>query len=1062
MIEMKSLYLKFMATLCFLAVAWTSSLAADPRVKDDSPQQTLLKTQPQNRIAINDMDVSLLPPANAENSSLGTAYRQLALARKANTVAEQQLYNRQNTVAEAIRHSKTATITRNDYEESKFNVFSAQSNFDETKVRLAEAKRLAELSDNRIRNLHEQVESVNLLARVSDLFAKRLENIQAQLSYENTKLSLAEERVDVLSDSEKIVEQQLKLEREFYRFVEHRYQNQQTDQQRIAVEKVVQDLQKQQEGWLEKLGLAQEQLWKVNRQEQSADVTATATAGQAAILAAKAEQAKRAQEVEKQELAVFEANERSDYLEQQIFLTRMQFDLTELFQKIKEEKNINELISYEKKLDLLESELQNTKTLLKQKINFLNQRNTVAPMISDNQQYPIILAELLRLTKIQLNQTHSLISEIDSQYKTTSQYIQNNLSKRQELPGLDLAQWQVLGSDLALIPTFTWHSIQVFFEELLEQASGFNVWQFIGLLLLTLFWVAVGAYAQQKMNQVLQVWKYLTTQNTLFKSLSVLVIKFIHNHLWGIVFVCTIFSIFKMAALSFATFKPFLILTAVWFTFSFMIHLARSWLLDNVRNQRGHDVDFYHKVKWLLVSSGIFTALTLLTDQLPVTFAVKDLFHRLFMLIVLIFSVMLLRVWRVIPESIAPYLQYKPAYLRRLVTLLSWLVPVLLISSTVLGLIGYVSLAWQISQYQGYFLIVIILYFLARGFTSDATEWIASQLVRTLKNGWLWCEAVLKPIEQIIQVIYFLLVVISLFYLYDLDENPFVVKQLQLIAQHPLFSISNSEITSLDILYVVTTLAIFYWLTRWMREFCFRWFYAKVEDIGLRNTLSVFSQYSIVIVGFFVVLDRLGIDLQSLALLASALAVGIGFGLRNLANDFVCGFLLLIERPVRKGDIVSIGSFEGEVTHIGMRAMTINTWDHMEVIVPNSETFSKTFTNWTHQDSIVRTVVCIKISREDDIALVQRLILETLEQLNSVLKDPPPEALLKELDSCLLEFQVNYYINMAKYRSRIDVRSAFLFALWERFSEHGIKPPYPTQDLIIKEIPQLSLEKPLS
>ena len=106
----------------------------------------------------------------------------------------------------------------------------------------------------------------------------------------------------------------------------------------------------------------------------------------------------------------------------------------------------------------------------------------------------------------------------------------------------------------------------------------------------------------------------------------------------------------------------------------------------------------------------------------------------------------------------------------------------------------------------------------------------------------------------------------------------------------------------------------------------------------------------------------LGIDLTGLAVVAAAFAAGLGFGLRDLANNFFSGILLLVERPFRTGDIISLGEFEGEIVHTGMRSMTIRSWDRMEVIIPNSDMFTKAFVNWTHQDSIVRSVITIKVN----------------------------------------------------------------------------------------------------
>src|SRR5205085_11454574 len=132
-------------------------------------------------------------------------------------------------------------------------------------------------------------------------------------------------------------------------------------------------------------------------------------------------------------------------------------------------------------------------------------------------------------------------------------------------------------------------------------------------------------------------------------------------------------------------------------------------------------------------------------------------------------------------------------------------------------------------------------------------------------------------------------------------------------------------------------------------------------------------------------------------------AFGIGFGLRDLANNFVCGFLILLERPLRVGDIVSINGIEGDVTHIGGRAVTIRTWDLMELVVPNAEIFNKSFTNWTAKDNIIRSIMPIKIGRHDNPHEVKDLIQTILTDHKDVLTDPVPEVFLKEMTDTLID-----------------------------------------------------------
>jgi potassium efflux system protein len=126
----------------------------------------------------------------------------------------------------------------------------------------------------------------------------------------------------------------------------------------------------------------------------------------------------------------------------------------------------------------------------------------------------------------------------------------------------------------------------------------------------------------------------------------------------------------------------------------------------------------------------------------------------------------------------------------------------------------------------------------------------------------------------------------------------------------------------------------------------------------------------------------------------------------------------------------------------------------MQVLVPNSETFEKPFTNWTYDDTIIRTVIALKVAREDDPVHVRHIIFSVLHQIPAVLGDPAPQVFLLDMDDTLLEFEVRYFINMQQGRSRTEIRSEVLFSLFETFKEQGLHTPIPQQDVYVRHLPQ--------
>ena len=276
--------------------------------------------------------------------------------------------------------------------------------------------------------------------------------------------------------------------------------------------------------------------------------------------------------------------------------------------------------------------------------------------------------------------------------------------------------------------------------------------------------------------------------------------------------------------------------------------------------------------------------------------------------------------------------------------------------------------------------------------------------------------------------------------------------------KQPLVNLSGIHITAISFLESLLLLICFAWVAKWAREFCYRWLYRNIADSGIRNSISVFTQYTIILVSFAIAIRVLGIDFSGMSMVIGGLAVGMGFGLRDFASNIVGGLMLLIERPVREGDLITLDNYEGRVTHIGIRSIRVRSWDNMDVLIPNAEAFNKPFTNWTHQDSIVRTVVPIKVSRSDDPVMVQQLMLEVLDTIEEIELKPPRQVLLKQIDEALIEFEIRYFINV-QLHARVEVKSKVLLALTEKFRIMGVRAPIPPISIELKERDSSDSEK---
>lgn len=255
-----------------------------------------------------------------------------------------------------------------------------------------------------------------------------------------------------------------------------------------------------------------------------------------------------------------------------------------------------------------------------------------------------------------------------------------------------------------------------------------------------------------------------------------------------------------------------------------------------------------------------------------------------------------------------------------------------------------------------------------------------------------------------------------------------------------------------DALLIALMLLIVIGFGRWVRGITFRWIFLRIHDLGVRHSLSVFLQYAIVLIGLLIVLRLIGLDLTTFAVFAGAVGVGIGFGLKEIANNLVSGLLLLLERPLRSGDIVKIGDNEGTVSEIGVRAVTMKTFDNMEVIIPNSAVVSNSFTNWTHSDTIVRTVLMVGVSYDAEPERAKDILEGVVANHPAIVGEPPPWVLLWEFADSAIEFRVQYYVDVNRH-SLLITRSEVNFAIWQALKKAGTRIPYPQHDLYVKEWP---------
>jgi small-conductance mechanosensitive channel len=200
----------------------------------------------------------------------------------------------------------------------------------------------------------------------------------------------------------------------------------------------------------------------------------------------------------------------------------------------------------------------------------------------------------------------------------------------------------------------------------------------------------------------------------------------------------------------------------------------------------------------------------------------------------------------------------------------------------------------------------------------------------------------------------------------------------------------------------------------------------------------------ILLVGFLLALAAAGMDLSRVTILASALGVGVGFGLQGIVNNFVSGLVLVFERPIQAGDIVQMGSLWGRVQTIGFRASIIRTFDGADIVVPNAELISQQVVNWSRSDQLRRMDVSVGVAYGTDPHLVTRTLLQVAENHGEILKRPQPEALFESFGDSSLNFTLRCWTHIEGF---LRVRSEIIMAVNDAFQQAGIVIPFPQRDL---------------
>ena len=222
---------------------------------------------------------------------------------------------------------------------------------------------------------------------------------------------------------------------------------------------------------------------------------------------------------------------------------------------------------------------------------------------------------------------------------------------------------------------------------------------------------------------------------------------------------------------------------------------------------------------------------------------------------------------------------------------------------------------------------------------------------------------------------------------------------------------------------------------------------------GSRYALTTMSRYALVFVGVLLVFGLLGVRWSSIQWLVAAIGVGLGFGLQEIFANVVSGLLLLVERPMRIGDTITVGGVTGTVTKIRIRATTIQDWDLKELVVPNKDLVTGHLLNWTLSDAANRVTVIVGVAYESDADQVTRVLQEIVAAESLVLEAPAPSVTFEEFGDSALKFCIRAFVRDVE--ERLPIIHALHSAIARRFREEGIEIAFPQMDIHVRStVPQ--------
>jgi len=275
------------------------------------------------------------------------------------------------------------------------------------------------------------------------------------------------------------------------------------------------------------------------------------------------------------------------------------------------------------------------------------------------------------------------------------------------------------------------------------------------------------------------------------------------------------------------------------------------------------------------------------------------------------------------------------------------------------------------------------------------------------------------------------------------------IEELREFLNLRLFTLQDDPVTIMSLIIFLFFISLFLFLGIFSRKMLRGGVLDRFDiDPGLQYTLARVSQYIIVVIGFLISFQFVGIDLSSLAVIFGLLSVGIGFGLQNITANFISGLIIMFERPISVGDRVEVAGVEGDVTEINIRSTKIQTLNNVSIIVPNTQFVENNVVNYSHGNPTFRLDVGVGVSYSSNLDNVLKALNEVAEEHPKVMRNPKHQVHLTEFGDSAWDMQLRVWIPNVK--DRYLLKNELNQEIVRKFNNYDIEIPFPQRDLHLR------------